>query len=105
MSPALCGSTHMRVPSFTCHPGRTSCFLKLCHPSSDLPSKSNFQPAAFSAAVRVLGAAVDSLEADLGAASSLASSVRATGSARRPATAAATIDDLRRGMGIGSEVE
>src|SRR5216117_4169246 len=33
-----------------------SCFLKLCQPLSVLPSKSSFQPAAFSAAVTALGA-------------------------------------------------
>src|ERR1051325_3570764 len=58
MSPALCGSTHTSVPSLICHPGRTPSFLKLCQPLSVLPSKSSFQPAAFSASLRVLGGAL-----------------------------------------------
>src|SRR3974377_1109201 len=54
MSAALCGSSHTSAPSLTCQPGRTPVALKLCHPVKSCPLKRSFQPAAFSASVRVL---------------------------------------------------
>jgi len=40
--------------SFTCQPGRTPSFLKLCQPVKLWPSNSSCQPAACSALVKVL---------------------------------------------------
>src|SRR5262245_5786841 len=55
MSLAFLGSAQTNMPSLICQPERTPSSRKLCQPSSDLPLKSNFQPAFFSGSVSWLG--------------------------------------------------